>query len=710
MKYKISILLILAILSVCRISKCQTPSLNLDKYWTYRSNFFDKFILDIDPNSLPSGASIHGINIASGVYDANKVKWGDSGVKQGYYIAAMATEYKLQKMLDHPTAVAKSKIYRAMNAINRLDSYAEPFYGGGVSGDPPCSTKTNINGFFMRDDVYEDFIDDWVLQGKTSWANKEVQSDYTHHKGIYYNEMSQDQVIGLMMGLALVKHFVNSVETYEDLPCEYVTLREMAQRQTYRSINFMQTYTANPWWKWHDFGHSDYPGEWKREVPFAPQAWKVINPCTRGVVERGGGWTDLYLHQPHFEDAGNWLTEQIWGDMHYNNPCPLLPPFDPNPILDLPITIGNDHYYNQIMKLTLTTIANNHYASDLDELFWNIRKCADYYNDNVPGNPFETKYFIWDHLPMISILLHGKDPASSELFDFYYSHIEQLLNEAPAGGLQNWVYPPSKPIWSMPSMFETPFGEYISCENSDCQRLGEYNSLDYMILFNLYHLIYQTCFNDPVTITNDFPTTYTYDEYDFLHGVSTIPIGYQINDAFHTIHSKDLIMMNSAIQSNGKLRLRGDKIILQPGFKVELGGEFIAEPINVLDLDFTPPTGNYKSSKKDTSNIPPPQYINEEIKEIEITSESVEIISNVEFQVFPNPTEDIAMLKCSGIKSDLNQVIRIIDVNGKVVWKRQLFIGEGEISVDLTEYGSGVYFCILESNGKRISKRILIVK
>jgi hypothetical protein len=66
MRTKNSIFLTILILIICNISICQSPSENLGKYWFYRSNFFDKFILDINPNSLPSGAPINGINLAAG--------------------------------------------------------------------------------------------------------------------------------------------------------------------------------------------------------------------------------------------------------------------------------------------------------------------------------------------------------------------------------------------------------------------------------------------------------------------------------------------------------------------------------------------------------------------------------------------------------------------------------------------------------------------
>jgi hypothetical protein len=94
-------------------------------------------------------------------------------------------------------------------------------------------------------------------------------------------------------------------------------------------------------------------------------------------------------------------------------------------------------------------------------------------------------------------------------------------------------------------------------------------------------------------VTEDFPTTYDYDTfgYSWEYGDDIINIGHEDNSAYYTIHSKDHITMNSTVHSNGKVRLMGNTITLEPGFQVEPGGEFVAEPNMKMNLDFTPPMG-----------------------------------------------------------------------------------------------------------------------
>jgi hypothetical protein len=700
MKYRRPIFPLLVMLALGVPAIGQTPSDNLDKYWDYRTRFFDKFILDIDPNSLPTGAPPNGINLPSGLYTSSMVKWGDTGIKTGRYITAMATEYKLLQLESLDNSNPQEKIYRALNAINRLDSYAEPFYGCGVSGDPPCYDYTNINGFFIRDDVDETFFDYWATHGKSDWENRDSESDHEHEDGILMNEMSQDQVIHLMMGHSVVKEFVDATITYEDFPCDYVFLTEMAKRQTYRSIKYMQTWNDDNNWTWKPYGNNNYPGKW---VPifnplFPPiPNWRIKNPCSGQNVSRGGTFFDLYPHKDLFEDAGDWITGESPASLNYWSPNPLLPPFELEINPDLPF----GSFFNDAMKLTLATIADVEYSSSLDELFWNIRKCADHYNDNISGNPYDIQYFWLDDLPMLSVLLHDKDPLSSDLFLYYYSHIEQLLNEAPVDGPVCYVFPPTEYIWTRASMFDSPMGVYIS--NPDNQRLGEYNGLDYMVLFNLYHLVYKAAFNDPISVINDFPTTYTYSSYNFEYGNETINIGHEDNEALYTIHSKTDITMNSTVNPNGKIRLMGNTVILQPGFEVKLGGEFIATINESMDLDFTPPVGNYKSAVTNQSSSFESRV--EETSRIETEKDGSKNQSRDPIKIYPNPAKNAFFIESPSVISN----ITIYNSGGTIITQT---CGEGYeyMYFNISNYVPGLYFISITSEEGDVGIQKLIIE
>ncbi len=392
--------------------------------------------------------------------------------------------------------------------------------------------------------------------------------------------MSQDQVWHLLLGLALVKHFVDAPDLFEDAPGEYFTLKEIAKRITYRILHYMQaSYQSfglgdEPLWNWCHIDDNCYPGEWGFNT-WSTAAWRVKNPCTGDTVFRGGSVIDLFPFVQLFEDAGNWITDLEWGDFDYglggSSGIPL--PYSPN-------------WYNHVGCLVLATIGNSIYADSLNVLFWNIRKCADLYSAFIPGNPHDLKYFWLDHLPLISTLLHGVY-RDRPFFDYFFSHVESLLDEAPINGPERYENPPPNYLWSQNSMLRKPIG--LSIESTRTDLFGKYSGIDYMLLFNLYHLAHYECFKRPVIIDYDFPTTYTYlYSSDYSYGDGTINIGHEDDEVVLTINSKSTITMNSTVQSDGKVHLRGREIVLNPGFEVVAGGDFQASTNKSMDLDFSP--------------------------------------------------------------------------------------------------------------------------
>lgn len=232
-----------------------------EKYWNYRHRLRTEFtkIGKLDGHSLP--AENRGINKVCGNVPG-KYQLGDATINLGEYIALLATEYKLLRE-DHQdlTAIA-NELYYALYALQRLDYYAEEYY------DKP----NKEDGFFVRDDWPKDMFrtintnevdkqgnliantkidyrplngglyhfqqahreegpipsNDYLAEGVIKTKNQ-INPDYpdliyTVKKGYgcefardgdqkpieekRYNEMSQDQVYGIIMGLYAVKKFV----------------------------------------------------------------------------------------------------------------------------------------------------------------------------------------------------------------------------------------------------------------------------------------------------------------------------------------------------------------------------------------------------------------------------------------------------------------------------------------------------------------------
>lgn len=130
-----TILILLYILHV-GIFYGQTSEVDLHKkYWYYKSRFNNDFI-SIGTNT---GQSIpfnqRGFN-EDYTYTAPTatLKTGDGTVQLGIYISVLATEYRLLKDKGQFDALprVKHELFCALNAVNRLDYFAEPI----ISANP----------------------------------------------------------------------------------------------------------------------------------------------------------------------------------------------------------------------------------------------------------------------------------------------------------------------------------------------------------------------------------------------------------------------------------------------------------------------------------------------------------------------------------------------------------------------------------------------
>lgn len=90
------ILLLLLLICFNKISLSQSESENLKKYWNYRDRL-KKYFLKIGSGpgeSLPAENRCEGC-IQNGNVFTSKLRWGDATIHLGYYIAVLASEYKL---------------------------------------------------------------------------------------------------------------------------------------------------------------------------------------------------------------------------------------------------------------------------------------------------------------------------------------------------------------------------------------------------------------------------------------------------------------------------------------------------------------------------------------------------------------------------------------------------------------------------------------
>lgn len=440
----------------------QTPVSNHEKYWRYRDRLLNRFLVSSAGNergtSMPA-AMIH--------TEKGYMRWGDATIHLSNYLAVLATEYKLLTLKGLPTGQTLLELHRALLAKERLDADAPGFFDYE-------STDSILDGFFIRDDVPPDFTVTWSEKYPDFANYPSVRSDYNEWD-IRLNEMSQDQVWNLIVGLALVSHLVDDTTTYV-IPRYYgqqpLSLADRAMIISHRIIRSLQTQVC-----------LFRPGF--LDDLLCIHYWHLYNPYFRQSVKRGSG---PYLLKYGFAEAGNVITDYRFGDMHWGN----------SHNAKIWFTLAEGVQYVQRLKKE-KNIENLYHTATTATVggVWSTQKLVRLFNRHkkFPLRP-DPQY---EHLALISCVLHGDCPPILQEEQAYY---ESLMNQAPPNGPFNYGVDyepdPDSPLyyehwqeytyeWSASNRFVWPqrrgngTSEFFT---------GEYNGLDYMLLYNLYGLVY----------------------------------------------------------------------------------------------------------------------------------------------------------------------------------------------------------------------------
>ena len=102
-----------------------------------------------------------------------------------------------------------------------------------------------------------------------------------------------------------------------------------------------------------------------------------------------------------------------------------------------------------------------------------------------------------------------------------------------------------------------------------------------------------------------------------------------------------------------------------------------------MDLDFTPPVGNYKSATSNSTSKYPPVNANDNI----VTELENDSYIKEHLLIYPNPATEIITIN-SNSKIEL---ISIYNSKGKMICQMNSH-RETYIQIDLSEYTSGLYF------------------
>jgi hypothetical protein len=259
-KRKLNIIVILFLLLIFQypiLMFAQNEHLNLIRYWYYR----DRLKYFVIPGNMMGESEVAGIrnNLGWGPPYEN-IDFGQHGCYFGYYLGILATEYKLLTM-NNQNEAANCDVTEAQMALNQFVNYMDKCeHLFGTCQIPQHPNYCDIwNGFFIRNCVDAEYLDIHSASGYTAYSKPHLNilnQDLTNddewdgnipahfgnlpagHPGKLLNiepdgktirscvydrtstpvagkeNMSQDEAIGVLLGLSLVYKYMPDLSSY----------------------------------------------------------------------------------------------------------------------------------------------------------------------------------------------------------------------------------------------------------------------------------------------------------------------------------------------------------------------------------------------------------------------------------------------------------------------------------------------------------------
>lgn len=708
----------------------QDDLINMKKYWFYHYRLVNDFMA----KGEHPGESIPMEERAVYTPSSEICKWGDATCAQAQYIGVLATEYALLSQQGQPTDTTKQELFLALNALNRLDWMAESNLDPATIWPPPAPA---INGFFIRDDVGDLFVQNHpkLAHGVTSQRPvKYVESDF-NDANKRDKEVSVDQIYHLMVGFALVRKFI--------------------PENTY----FIPDPTTGVHKPFMD-GETDIWKEAKiindRYMDLMGNYWTIYLPGTTTKVYRG----------PEAFDASYGAAEAACYIENRNS----TPTGIPYPIhscneyhnfvskTDAPLWMSLGGSLGPIAMLSsedyklqsLAAIGNSWWTRPQPFFPDPIATTVAFFN---PYNIFHPWQFVTQlvtqtvvppinvtmpnlatraafrdnqHLPLLRQILHGgSNPIPQQKY-------VDLLNSAPTCGPYNYDYPNNASTfeWSSDSRLynserrgeytaDIPYKDsngnwqwHLTGDDKVGNFHGEYNGLDYMLYYNLFHIIEPNTV--PMVNYMDRVITFTFPDANGSGSASnpTAIIAFNTITASNTVNSTANVTYRA-----------GNEIALKSGFSVKSGANFHAyvqpfdcgEYINPSyrsmisnDTSNQSPTDNlvaytgqttfinYPKRDDETENVS--DNYNADAQNTNLTSsnktqyasEKIQTVSGI--NILPNPNNGTFQIAIThnnqsiGVKS-----LKVFDIMGKIIWSTEISTNT-LFTIDISSYSPGIYY------------------
>jgi hypothetical protein len=225
---------------------------NLARYWKYRERFDTYFMYKGFQNGEGHVVCIRNrVNPKNSSEMVPNLGFGQHGIHFGYYLGMLATEYLLLKIYHQPEA--------ANNTLNELHLALTAYIEQMDKCENQWDKEELIDGFFIRENVPPDFLSDTSSYGlahkqhfnqgltkENVWdtAQNTIAGVPSGHPGWVETvdvsplnkkpPMSQDEAYGMMMGLALIARCVPELKDEAADLFEKIALHIINKNPNYR--------------------------------------------------------------------------------------------------------------------------------------------------------------------------------------------------------------------------------------------------------------------------------------------------------------------------------------------------------------------------------------------------------------------------------------------------------------------------------------------
>jgi hypothetical protein len=639
--------------------------MNHHKYWLYRSRL-SGFMIGGQANTrgayLP--ASIRGLWSTSTI-----LEWGDATIDLGWYIATLATEYKLLTDNNKSTINLINELHGAIDCFNRLDYTAETYYTDPVTGAPGAP---NLNGFFVRDDVDNSPLNYSNITSGGPFTHvivNEIHSDYldavTRPK--VQTAGGNDQLWHLMMGFRLVKKYVPaSVTTSLNDPFmdgETHILKEV-QNIVDRVFHHLSIHS---WFFYNTVLNKNVPNDEGGNVqPFCFGAAVLANEISP---------PSSAIYGDH-QDAASLSTQGLW--MAMANTGGWIP--------------ESCHSNGDNYKFLVVAALSNTWPAPII-----AARCA------------EDSY---EHIPLLQQIIYGTTNLIQQ------STYITLFNQAPCEGPynnKNLNYPSDE--WSSQQRFVHPMARVSKTCDLGNGFWGEANGLDYMLFHNLWYIANPANY-DPEDFRISAPYYKTYP---------TSGGGGSVQAPFMGV-SLDMITIGwLTVNANANVTYHSEKIYIEPNTTITpsgAGSYFLAYATRFkcddatgdysLTTNSTPVVATEAMSDKigiENKPVYNPNddgykvYLQKYIVNTPNPTRMEEGKTTDEVLLIPNPTTGNFQIE---IPSSVSvQKIIMNNVLGNKVWETGT-PGARKVNVDVSDLPAGMYsISIIAVDGKTIVKKLV---